>query len=978
MADASAGGTTVGIAQGIIRIDTSALARDRNTVVREAKIMGDALATQIGQGAERGAQQATSAMARVTTALMSVVKAGQLAAVGLTLGGIRSATHLRQLNALFRTLSGSQTKANALMADMEALAERTHQPFLGILESAVALYPALRLSNANLNQTILLAQRMAILDPAQGISGAAFALREFLSGEYISLSRRFEMDRKRLRQIIAEADGDQAKAIEGLSRYVDELGLSEQAMIDMNASGVNAFSILRGELTMTLSEGLEPTVEALSQIAMMFAGVAKQIRDVNPDLVKLLGTLTAIVGLSQAAGAVSLIPGIGKIPGAAAIGRAGALAATGYGGMELGVYGARKLGGDRFEGRSQGDVREELFTRIKQMLVAAFSTLGDLVGILQAGGMLVENTFGQIGALLAFGAGELGNGLASLVDVIADAAASIATTIAGYLEKLSQLQFKQTFEIAGIKKTVDLGQIDVGTMPEDLRKLADGLGTVDDGLRTSDERLEAYAKRVARGNALTQSQGEMLAATSQAWDDMTLSLGEGLGVFTEMRSAFDIWNDALEVGKGLLMTVADQARMAVAAQDLQITDELLDAWDQFQDDLKEVDQQAQEDREEELKDHEERKAEIIRNYQQQVTDLLEEEQLRYERALEDARRREGDIRADMADSIAESDQELAETLTDLRAEYHEGDEKATTEHFKRLRDLQRDGRQAIARAAMRLDAIGIWEAQQALKERLKDEKESYKEEQDERRQQYQEALNDATAAHDKQIQKARDSANEQTRLLWERFAREEQMQREDTQRRLDKMRQDQQAQLTQQDTQHLQRMAQIDRQAQSERTALETHWGKVFTESQNHLAGLEAIEKTHRDSAERALREWWERNEQYYIPFTPQVTGMIGDIQNFLGFQHGGKLPHTGLFYGHEGEEVLNRDTAQWLRRMMGGDISPAGLAAQVGGGRGGSGAWGPITVNYPEGSQGWSRYDLERFFDDRLNAFMKKVGARP
>lgn len=46
-----------------------------------------------------------------------------------------------------------------------------------------------------------IAERLAVLDPAQGISGAAIALRELQSGDIVSLSERFEMPKKTLNAI---------------------------------------------------------------------------------------------------------------------------------------------------------------------------------------------------------------------------------------------------------------------------------------------------------------------------------------------------------------------------------------------------------------------------------------------------------------------------------------------------------------------------------------------------------------------------------------------------------------------------------------------------------------------------------------------------------------------------------------------------------------------------------------------------------
>lgn len=162
------GGATVGQATGRIVIDTASLKRSRAEIIRETRVIGDALKTGIGAGAEDGVKRAESAFTRLNTRLSGLTTGLSVLSAAATGFGVSAAQKIKALQARFTLLAGSQEKSAQLMDELRETAQQTNQPFLDVVEGAMALMPALRGTNASLSDTLNLVQRLAVLDPAQG------------------------------------------------------------------------------------------------------------------------------------------------------------------------------------------------------------------------------------------------------------------------------------------------------------------------------------------------------------------------------------------------------------------------------------------------------------------------------------------------------------------------------------------------------------------------------------------------------------------------------------------------------------------------------------------------------------------------------------------------------------------------------------------------------------------------------------------
>ncbi|MGB8348226.1 MAG: hypothetical protein WCD86_25315, partial [Ktedonobacteraceae bacterium] len=738
--------------------------------------MGSAL-RDMGPAAEAGAKQAESAFKRLSLSANSLYRSLTTVLGAFTLMGVSSAQSVKRLNASFQLLAGSSKAANEYMAQLQELAKETNQPLLDLQRSATAFLPAVRQNNLELGKTVLLAQRLLLKDPTAFAYDATRAMSELFEGTTRSIEARFGVYSQELKSAVAAKDFQ--GAVVALDDYLNKLGITEDALQAMGAEGVNSFAVLRDEGTQTLAVFFEPFLnDVLIPITRAFGNFLRELRKLNPELQKFIGISAGLAGM----GALSQnIPMLGRIPGGATIGKAGVYGAALYGGAQGGATIARAAGAPGTEGKSNSEILGNAWTTFKQALLGAFSTLLTIGKTFEVGELVIRNSFDVVEASIKLGGATIGNAFADVVDTLAGAVAAIAQWEGDFLLKMSSIDLGE-FSIGSgaLKQTFDLGTIDLGTgdAGQALTDYAEGVRTTGDALRTSDQTMQDYLDTIQYGIYLTDEQQASVDKMNQDTDQLIVSFGKTLGLFEEAPSAFDVLNGVLLRLKETMIGVADAAR-AENAPPITITDDLLAGFQQYQDDLAQLDAEAQQASLDETRDYEERKAEIIRRFAESVQQMLEDEAIRYARALSDTQRREREIRASLQEQLTEASRELGESIKELNEQYYKEQRQATKDHLRALREIQEDGRESILSAAMRLDAMGIFEATRATQQRLEDEKERYQEEQVERRVKLSEAIADERQAYAERVQLAKQHAQEQITALWDQFNREEQLRRED-------------------------------------------------------------------------------------------------------------------------------------------------------------------------------------------------------
>jgi hypothetical protein len=107
-----------------------------------------------------------------------------------------------------------------------------------------------------------LAERMAAIDPVQGVTGAVFALREMFSGDSISMVRRFEMPKKIMNEIKKMDIPDQLKA---LDKYFNKIGMTQHLIDEMGGTTLGIWAQIKEKLAVIFRDMGAPALQVLKK-----------------------------------------------------------------------------------------------------------------------------------------------------------------------------------------------------------------------------------------------------------------------------------------------------------------------------------------------------------------------------------------------------------------------------------------------------------------------------------------------------------------------------------------------------------------------------------------------------------------------------------------------------------------------------------------------------------------------------------------
>jgi len=119
------------------------------------------------------------------------------------------------------------------------------------LEDMTSFIPISNTYGVDVGKSVQVARKLAAFDPAQGMQGASIALKEFLSGNVSSLSRRFEINRSDLSKINT---GDANEMLDSLDTLLGKMGVTDKLIDDQANSLATKYDRMTGRLeTMQVS-----------------------------------------------------------------------------------------------------------------------------------------------------------------------------------------------------------------------------------------------------------------------------------------------------------------------------------------------------------------------------------------------------------------------------------------------------------------------------------------------------------------------------------------------------------------------------------------------------------------------------------------------------------------------------------------------------------------------------------------------------
>jgi hypothetical protein len=216
-----------------------------------------------------------SAGLRLASGIVSGVKAAATALSGMTITGVlamiaalgAAATSGLRFN---NSLEQATAKINAFTKDgvvtagiLDMIRERAAKtPFaFGEMANAVAgLMPAAKASGKPLEDLIGIAEVLAASNPAEGLEGAAFALREAVSGDFTSVIERFNLPRQMINDLKAQG----VPALEAVQKAMLSMGFDASLVANMAQTMSGRWSTLKDTLTGLAASATKPLFDKMS------------------------------------------------------------------------------------------------------------------------------------------------------------------------------------------------------------------------------------------------------------------------------------------------------------------------------------------------------------------------------------------------------------------------------------------------------------------------------------------------------------------------------------------------------------------------------------------------------------------------------------------------------------------------------------------------------------------------------------------
>lgn len=799
--------------------------------------------------------------------------------------GLRAAGNLEQAEIQMRGLTGSVEAGTAAMDRFRQISLDTGAPLLGIVEAFQILGPLVNNDVQEFERLLDLARRLAVRNPAQGVTGAATAIVEALSAagtDFVSLRERFNIPPAALKAAVEEA----GNLTDGLDLLLNSMNITTDLANEMGKSFTTSLRNAAQAALDFLGTGLRPLTDALGPLLNESREWLTTLQETDPALATFVAGLIAA---TAAAGPLLLILNQ-MIDAGVKLQQLGVLSAAGKLGILAGGAGAGAFVGlqlTRAYGQTTGDERLQNATfsdaglAARQALFLAANTLENL------------NKIVQTGVIRSF-------------ETLATAGFRTAAALGGVIESLGRALPGRL----GGDALTERGQA-IQTRAADLEKsvneIADGLvnGVAD----ASRQRLLNLVPRLGLDAindaeaAAAQERAQLEAASAKQRRDIITDWGNQIA--------------ALE------KRIAEQRQNAIESYELQRS-------------RRQEDFELQAARERE--DNQRKLAQQQADFDRSIADELENSAKRQQDIREDLAKREDDFAEDYADQRVDREEKYQKRIADIEENYQK----------QRARAIE-NGQDAVLSAAARQDAFALHEARRTLQRQLEDAQENRDEQLSDAQEAYDEQAAQDREAYDKRLADAREAAeelladareNEQERIddLRESYARQQELDAQNRQLNLTRQQEDYDRQREQAAADHQRQLDDLAQQAANERQAINDAAVQRLADIGQYTEGWKTIQNARQQQSLDAWDDFWDvfierfPDPADYAPRTGQFPTLADPYGNVRQYQTGGYVPTTGPAFLHAGEFVLPPDVVRSLSGMVGGGgaVAMAGGASNV------------------------------------------------
>jgi len=212
--------------------------------------------------------------------------------------GIGLNAEVENVSAQLNAFTKDGAKSAEILEQIRNEAAKTPFQFQEMAKSTASLMSSAKAANEPLMNLVKDSEILAASNPAQGLEGAAFALREAVSGDFTSIIERFNLPRSYINQLKAEG----VPALEIVRRSMQEMGLDMDVVSNLSKTASGRWS--------TLNDTFDTLKQRLS--APLFTMLSSGLEEVQKQLDANQGTLN-----TWADNAGSALSGVASVAGKA-------------------------------------------------------------------------------------------------------------------------------------------------------------------------------------------------------------------------------------------------------------------------------------------------------------------------------------------------------------------------------------------------------------------------------------------------------------------------------------------------------------------------------------------------------------------------------------------------------------------------------------------------------------------------------------
>jgi len=167
-------------------------------------------------------------------------------------------------------------------------ADKTPFAFEEMSNAAASMMPTMRASGKSMEYLLQQAEILAASNPLEGLSGASFALKEAVSGDFTSIIERFNLSRSTINKLKEEG----VPNLEIVERAMGELGLSTDLVTGLASSAEGRWSTFKDTLTGFAGELTKPIFDVWKNSLVKMQGfldankenISRTIKDITTGI----------------------------------------------------------------------------------------------------------------------------------------------------------------------------------------------------------------------------------------------------------------------------------------------------------------------------------------------------------------------------------------------------------------------------------------------------------------------------------------------------------------------------------------------------------------------------------------------------------------------------------------------------------------------------------------------------------------------